>query len=67
MTSLNGRVQLFAPDGRYLGRVGSRGGEVGEFIAPHAMVEDGRGKLYVVDSGNHRIQVLEVPCPKDSR
>lgn len=38
--------------------VGGSGAAPGQFRRPHDIAVDGRGMVYVVDSGNHRIQVL---------
>jgi DNA-binding beta-propeller fold protein YncE len=42
------------PDG-----VGDEGSEPGAFLIPHGLAVDSRGMLYVVDAGNHRIQVFD--------
>lgn len=36
--------------------IGSEGTGVGQFKCPTALITDGDGALYVVDSGNHRVQ-----------
>jgi hypothetical protein len=40
-------ILKFAPDGRFLNRVGSRGGGPGEWSAPQNIGVDGNGRLYV--------------------
>ena len=61
VSSLNNRVQQFTADGEYLGGIGRGGAGPGEFRFPHAMAADSRNHLYVVDSGNHRVQKFEIP------
>ncbi len=58
VSSLNGRVQLFTASGELVAGIGSVGSCPGQFVTPHAMAVDSRGHLYVVDSGNHRVQKL---------
>ena len=38
---------------------GSRGGGAGEFVRPHDIEVDAQGRLFVGDSGNNRIQILD--------
>ena len=38
---------------------GSRGGGAGEFVRPHDIEVDARGRLFVADPGNNRIQILD--------
>ncbi len=42
-------VFKFAPDGRFVNRIGSRGDQPGQFRAPGAIAVDGLGRLYVSD------------------
>ncbi len=60
VSSLNGRVQLYTSEGEYLTGIGSVGSSPGQFVTPHGMVVDNEGYLYVVDSGNHRVQKFEL-------
>ena len=55
----NARVVHFDARGKYVkawGRVGSR---PGEFSIPHAIAADSRGRLYVADRNNVRVQVFD--------
>lgn len=58
----NNRIVKFAPDGTFLlevgGGVGSESREPAGFNDPHALALDSRGRLYVADRGNSRIQVF---------
>jgi DNA-binding beta-propeller fold protein YncE len=51
--------QLAAGEQRlnYLGTFGAAGVANGEFQYPNGIASDGRGRLYVTDSGNDRVQV----------
>lgn len=60
VSSLNGRVQLFDPDGTYRGGIGRPGSGPGELRNPHGLAVDRRNDVYVVDSGNHRVVKLAV-------
>lgn len=56
VSAVNGRIQQFSTEGKYLRGFGEPGTKPGQFYAPHAMALDSRGNLYVVDAFNHRIQ-----------
>jgi sugar lactone lactonase YvrE len=63
VSSLNDRVQVFTPEGKYLFGIGVTGNGPGQFARPHGMALDSKGHLYVSDAGNQRIQKFEVPGP----
>lgn len=63
VSSLNDRVQCFAPDGRFLLGLGGTGTEPGRLVRPHGLAFDRAGHLYVADSGNQRIQKFRIPPP----
>ena len=54
----NARIVKFSGDGDYLLEWGSRGTGPGEFGLPHNLVTDSRGRIYVTDRDNQRIQVF---------
>lgn len=57
ITTTSSRIQQFNRQGQFLRSLGAGGGtEPGEFLAPHMLVPDGKGHLFIVDSYNHRIQ-----------
>jgi sugar lactone lactonase YvrE len=57
VTSVNGRVQQFTPEGKFLrGLTAEPGSSPGQFMAPHGVVLDRQRNLYVVDAYNHRVQ-----------
>jgi DNA-binding beta-propeller fold protein YncE len=55
----NARVQVFSSDGEYLGKWGKHGGNNNEFIDPYGITIDSEDRVYVMDSGNHRVQVFQ--------
>jgi sugar lactone lactonase YvrE len=63
VSSLNDRVQLFTPDGKFILGIGGTGAEPGHFARPHGLALDRFGRLYVADAGNQRIQKFEIPDP----
>ena len=52
----NDRVQKFTLDGRSLGTWGRNGKQDGELHQPWAVARDSKGRLFVLDSYNHRVQ-----------
>ena len=59
----NNRIVKFSRDGRFLlqvgGGVGSESKEPGRLNDPHGLAMDSRGRLYVADRGNSRIQIFD--------
>lgn len=53
------RIMKFAPDGTFIKQWGRLGLEHGEFRTPHAMEFDSKGRLWVADRGNHRIEIFD--------
>jgi DNA-binding beta-propeller fold protein YncE len=53
------RVSKFTPDGKFVKSWGGLGVRHGEFRTPHALVFDGKGRLWVADRGNHRIEIFD--------
>lgn len=53
-----GRVTRLDREGRVLGRYGRTGSGVGQFSTPWGIAVDGRGRVYVGDTGNRRIVEL---------
>jgi sugar lactone lactonase YvrE len=53
------RISKFTADGKFIKSWGKIGLRHGEFRTPHAMVFDGRGRLWVADRGNHRIEIFD--------
>lgn len=55
----NARVVKFSKEGRFLKEWGKKGRNEGEFNLPHAIVLDARGRVYVGDRENNRVQVFD--------
>ena len=51
------RVLKFDKTGKFLTSWGRKGTGVGEFDQPHALAMDSRGRLFVADRGNNRLQI----------
>lgn len=56
--TLNSRVQVFDPDGRYLKSFGQRGNSWGMFDKPKGVALDSFGNVYVADSGWSNVQIF---------
>lgn len=54
-----GRIMKFTKDGKFVKAWGRIGSAPGEFRTPHALAFDARGRLFVADRGNHRIQIFD--------
>ncbi len=55
----NSRVVKFNKDGQFLLAWGKKGTGEGEFNLPHAVAVDKRGRVYVGDRENYRMQVFD--------
>jgi DNA-binding beta-propeller fold protein YncE len=55
----NSRVLKFSKEGKLLTQWGKKGRGDGEFRLPHAICLDGRGRVYVGDRENDRVQVFD--------
>ena len=53
------RISKFTKDGEFIKSVGRWGSAPGEFKTPHDLAMDSRGRLFVADRGNMRIQILD--------
>ena len=58
-TQSNHRVMRFSAEGNFLMSFGSFGDEPGQFNVPHAIAIDSRGRLFVADRDNNRIQIFD--------
>jgi hypothetical protein len=54
----NNRIQKFTSDGTFITAWGSEGEDNGQFYEPKGIAIDSSDHVYVVDPGNHRIQVF---------
>jgi len=54
-----GRITKFSKDGKFIKTWGKWGSAPGEFRTPHALAFDSRGRLFVSDRGNVRLQIFD--------
>ncbi len=55
----NARIVKFSPDGKFIKTWGKEGTAPGEFNNPHSLAMDSKGRLFVADRGNSRVQILD--------
>ncbi len=55
----NDRIVKFDPRGTYIKEWGIKGTGQGQFDIPHALAMDSRGRLFVADRNNNRIQIFD--------
>ena len=55
----NNRIVRFSKEGRFVNAWGKSGWAPGEFRAIHAIAIDSRGRVFVGDRGNNRIQIFD--------
>jgi sugar lactone lactonase YvrE len=55
----NARIVKFSKDGTFIKTWGKKGAGPGEFETPHHLAMDSRGRLFVADRGNNRIQIFD--------
>jgi sugar lactone lactonase YvrE len=61
----NARLVRFDKTGKFLREFGKKGtGTEGEFAQPHGLAFDSRGRLFVADRSNNRIQILDADSYK---
>jgi DNA-binding beta-propeller fold protein YncE len=53
------RISKFTPDGKFIKSWGTIGVRHGEFRTPHALMFDNKGRLWVADRGNHRLEIFD--------
>jgi sugar lactone lactonase YvrE len=55
----NARIVKFSKDGKFIKAWGKAGSGPGEFNTPHNLAMDSKGRLFVADRGNSRIQIFD--------
>jgi DNA-binding beta-propeller fold protein YncE len=55
----NARIVKFSKDGKFIKTWGKKGSAPGEIDIPHALAMDSRGRLFVGDRQNNRIQIFD--------
>jgi sugar lactone lactonase YvrE len=61
----NARLVRFDKSGKFLREFGKKGSELqGEFAQPHSLAFDSKGRLFVADRSNNRIQILDADSYK---
>jgi len=55
----NARIVKFDRHGGFIASWGHKGNGPGEFDSPHSLAFDSRGRLFVADKGNNRIQIFD--------
>jgi hypothetical protein len=53
------RLVWFTRDGKFIKEYGRHGRKPGEFMGPHGLAFDSRGRLFVADRSNNRVQVFD--------
>ena len=53
------RISKFTADGKFSKSWGTIGVRHGELRTPHALMFDGKGRLWVADRGNHRLEIFD--------
>ncbi len=56
---LTARIMKFDADGNFIKQWGEIGVRHGEFRTPHALEFDSRGRLWIADRGNHRLEIYD--------
>jgi sugar lactone lactonase YvrE len=55
----NARIVKFDPDGKFIRQWGTHGSGPGQLEAPHTLAMDSKGRLFVGDRGNNRVQIFD--------
>ena len=53
------RLVWFTREGKFVKEFGRHGRKPGEFIGPHGLAFDSKGRLFVADRSNNRIQIFD--------
>ena len=55
----NARIMKFDKNGKFIKTWGKKGSAPGEFDTPHSLAMDSKGRLFVADRNNNRIQIFD--------
>ena len=55
----NARIVKYDRNGKFIKEWGTRGAARGQLDAPHALAMDSKGRLFVADRANNRIQIFD--------
>jgi sugar lactone lactonase YvrE len=58
-TGSNMRIVKFTKEGKFIKTWGKPGSAPGEFSVPHGIAFDSKGRLFVADRGNNRLQIFD--------
>ena len=53
------RIVRYSKTGQFIAEFGHLGAKPGEFMGPHALAFDSKGRLFVADRSNNRIQIFD--------
>ena len=53
------RIVIFSPEGKFIKQFGKFGAAPGDLNGPHALAFDSKGRLFVADRENSRIQIFD--------
>jgi WD40 repeat protein len=53
------RLVWYSRDGKFIKEFGTHGRRPGEFMGPHGLAFDSKGRLFVADRSNNRIQIFD--------
>jgi WD40 repeat protein len=53
------RLVWYTRDGKFIKEYGKHGRKPGEFMGPHGLAFDSKGRLFVADRSNNRIQIFD--------
>jgi sugar lactone lactonase YvrE len=55
----NTRVVKISPDGKFIKFWGTKGADPGQFNTPHSIAIDSKGRVWVCDRGNKRLEIFD--------
>ena len=54
------RIQVFELNGKFIGKFGTQGNELGDFDTPLSVAVLSDGRIVVADQKNNRFEILEL-------